>query len=82
MEAFRDSTTVFVPGVVGGIYGERMIVQEMSLGEHLDNLDLETRGAELAQRPVGACLHQFFVLGVFHGDPHPGNLFVLADGRI
>jgi len=21
-------------------------------------------------------------LGLFHGDPHPGNIFALADGRI
>ncbi len=27
-------------------------------------------------------MYQFFVVGVFHGDPHPGNLFVLPDGRI
>jgi ubiquinone biosynthesis protein len=27
-------------------------------------------------------LHQIFVLGVFHGDPHPGNLFITNEGRI
>lgn len=31
---------------------------------------------------VDLYLHQFFVVGLFHGDPHPGNLFVRADGRI
>ncbi|WP_292580530.1 AarF/UbiB family protein, partial [Mesorhizobium sp. 65-26] len=36
----------------------------------------------LAQNFVDAYLHQIFVLGVFHGDPHPGNLFVTQDKRI
>ncbi len=36
----------------------------------------------LAQALVDAYLKQFFLYGVFHGDPHPGNLFVMDDGRI
>lgn len=81
-DMFRNSATVFVPGVSGQLYGERVVVQELSPGMHLDDPALLGRGAELAQKLVDAYLHQFFVAGVFHGDPHPGNLFVLADGRI
>jgi ubiquinone biosynthesis protein len=29
-----------------------------------------------------ACLTQFFVTGYFHGDPHPANILVRADGVI
>jgi ubiquinone biosynthesis protein len=29
-----------------------------------------------------AYLRQFFVAGVFHGDPHPGNLFATPDGAL
>jgi len=81
-EAFRDSATVFVPRVIGRLYSERVIVQEMSPGVHIADPALHGRGPELAQRLVDAYVHQFFIAGVFHGDPHPGNLFVLADGRI
>lgn len=81
-EMFRESATIFVPGVIGRLYGERVIVQEMSPGTHIDDASLHGRGSALAQQLVDAYVHQFFVAGVFHGDPHPGNLFVLADGRI
>ena len=35
-----------------------------------------------ARRLVDSFVTQFFEHGLFHGDPHPGNLFVMADGRI
>jgi ubiquinone biosynthesis protein len=38
--------------------------------------------ADLPGRLADACLAQFFVHGVFHGDPHPGNLLLADDGDI
>lgn len=38
--------------------------------------------AQLAQRGIYAYLEQIFVHGFYHADPHPGNLFALADGRV
>ena len=32
-----------------------------------------------SETPDQSCVVQF---GLFHGDPHPGNIFALADGRI
>ncbi len=81
-EVFHDSPTVYVPGVVDALYTEWVIVQEMSPGVRIDDPSLQARGPELATHLVEAYVHQFFVAGVFHGDPHPGNLFVLEDGRI
>ncbi|MFX7243051.1 AarF/UbiB family protein, partial [Acinetobacter baumannii] len=40
------------------------------------------RARELAHLLIDAYVHQFFGAGVFHGDPHPGNLFDLPDGRL
>lgn len=31
---------------------------------------------------VSAALRQLLEFGLFHGDPHPGNIFALRDGRI
>lgn len=81
-EMFHGSPTVYVPGVVDDLYTEWIIVQEMSPGRRIDDPAFRPQGPRLAANLVDAYLHQFFVEGVFHGDPHPGNLFVLEDGRI
>ena len=43
---------------------------------------VRAHGAQLAQALVEAYLQQLFVIGVFHGDPHPGNLFIMESGHI
>lgn len=81
-EAFRDWETVYVPGVIDDLYSESVLVQELSHGRTIDDPQLHDDGPRLAQLLVDLYLHQFFAIGLFHGDPHPGNLFVMADGRI
>lgn len=31
---------------------------------------------------VSAALRQLLEFGLFHGDPHPGNIFAMHDGRV
>jgi ubiquinone biosynthesis protein len=38
--------------------------------------------AQLADRLIEAFLHQIFDVGVFHADPHPGNILIEPDGTI
>jgi ubiquinone biosynthesis protein len=38
--------------------------------------------AEVADRLITAFLHQIFEVGVFHADPHPGNILIDPDGMI
>ncbi len=38
--------------------------------------------AVLADRLIEAFLHQIFDIGVFHADPHPGNILIEPDGTI
>lgn len=82
VEVFRNSATVFVPDVIKDLSSDWVVVQEMSMGRRIDDPDFLPDGPRLAHNLVDAYVHQFFVAGVFHGDPHPGNLFVLPDGRI
>jgi predicted unusual protein kinase regulating ubiquinone biosynthesis (AarF/ABC1/UbiB family) len=41
-----------------------------------------TDGAHLAEVLAGAYLHQIVEDGFFHADPHPGNVWLTADGRL
>lgn len=49
--------------------------------EKLDSLSKETRQV-LADQLLQAYLKQILEDGFFHGDPHPGNIFVLPEGRL
>ena len=48
----------------------------------IDDPRLKESGPKLTQALVDAYLKQFFSVGVYHGDSHPGNLFIMEDGRI
>jgi ubiquinone biosynthesis protein len=37
---------------------------------------------EVARRIIEMAFRQLFEKGIFHGDPHPGNILVLPDGRV
>jgi ubiquinone biosynthesis protein len=79
---FRASATVHVPPAVPELSSGWILVQERSVGLRLDDPACRADGKRLAQNLVDAYLHQIFVAGMFHGDPHPGNVFVHADGRL
>lgn len=80
--AFKDSATIYIPPVIDGLVAEAVLVQVMSGGHRVDHPAIHAAGPRLAEAFVDAYLHQFFVLGLFHADPHPGNLFIRDDGRI
>lgn len=82
VEMFRGVPEITVPRIIDGLYSEWAMVQEFSHGRRIDAPELAPQGQRLAHLLVEAFLRQFFREGVFHGDPHPGNLFVLEDGRI
>src|SRR3546814_663060 len=52
------------------------------MGRLLGDPALADEGPLYAVNLVDIYLHQIFVLGFFHGDPHPGNLFFMPEGTI
>lgn len=80
-EAFRGRAGLWVPDVIPELCTATVMVQERSFGHRVGEGD-RPHGARIAQHLIDAYLEMFFALGVFHGDPHPGNVFVLDDGRL
>lgn len=59
---------------------ERVVGRPVTDLAWLTELGLDT--ATVAKRVIDVFLHQMFVAGVFHADPHPGNILMDADGTI
>lgn len=82
--ASADATTVWIPDVVPDLSGETVLVMEHSPGMRIDEYARQhsDQRSALARAVATLLLHQVFESGLFHADPHPGNLFVLPDGRL
>lgn len=85
-ESFATDPRMVVPAVYWPYTNERMNVQDFVDGMPVADLAaLECAGVdrrEVARTGAQLVLKMMLRDGFFHADPHPGNVFVLADGRI
>ena len=85
LAASGDNTGVTVPEVHWDHCGPRVICMERMRGVPLDDFaTIRRRGADGAlvlRRVVKAWLEACIVDGLFHGDVHAGNVWLLDDGR-
>lgn len=81
---FKDDATVVVPRIFWDLTTARVLTMERSPGHRAARYagDGADNARELAGQLVRLFLTQVFEHGFFHGDPHPGNVFVLTDGRL
>jgi len=83
---FADDPTVHVPAIYWEQTGETVLTMEYVEGIKItDFARLTEAGCDLkviARNGANAFLKQVLVHGLFHGDPHPGNLFILSENRI
>ena len=83
---FADDLDILVPRVYLEWTSSTMIVQEHIEGIRGNDLAaIDSAGLDrkvLAARGVDAVLKMILVDGVFHADPHPGNVMYLPDNRI
>lgn len=78
-----DEPAVIVPRIFWHATTRRVLTMEHSPGGRIDAAPADAaRKAETAQTLMRLFLVQVFEHGVFHGDPHPGNIFLLEDGRL
>ena len=77
---------IVIPEPIDDFSTTRILTMEYISGKKITALNplrlLEIDAAALADELFGAYLKQFLVDGIFHADPHPGNVFLTDDDRI
>ena len=83
---FADDPGVRIPRVYWETTTARMLTLERIRGIKISDVEaLETAGLdrrEVAEHASRILLTMILEQGFFHADPHPGNIFVEADGRV
>lgn len=83
---FADDPTIHIPGVFPEYTTSRVLTMEYLSGVKLSDKEaLEKMGIDLSQlalRGVDIFLRMIFTKGLYHADPHPGNILVLEGGVI
>jgi ubiquinone biosynthesis protein len=85
--AVGGSVPVALPALYDRLSAEHVLVIEWldgvglrTAGQLIDNRGLDR--AELTHALLGSMIYQLTHSGVFHADPHPGNILLLTDGRL
>lgn len=85
-ENFADDPTVKIPKVFPELTSKRLITMEWIDGVKSSDLaGLRRAGVDVdafIRNGVQAALRQLLEFGLFHGDPHAGNIFSMRDGRV
>jgi len=80
---FADCETVYTPKIFWDYSGETVLTMEYIPGIKISELEkLKEQGydlKEIARRGADVFLKQVLDYGLFHADPHPGNVFILPD---
>jgi ubiquinone biosynthesis protein len=83
---FENEPAVCIPAVFRQLSTSRVLTTEFIDGIKISDIDRLAQAdidvPDVARAGARAVLKQVFEDGLFHADPHPGNLFVMSDGRI
>jgi ubiquinone biosynthesis protein len=82
----EEFEVIVVPQPVAGYTTARVLTMEYIAGTKVTQISpvvaIELQRDVLAETLVRAYLKQIVIDGVFHADPHPGNVFVTDDGLL
>ncbi len=85
-ENLRDFPLIVVPQPVNDYCSSSVLTMDHVRGRKVTTLTplarLDVKGAPLLEELFRSYLKQVLVDGLFHADPHPGNVFITDDGRI
>jgi len=80
---FESGGEITAPRVYEASSTSRILVMELLDGRPIsDSYGLGEESQRVLDLLISATYQQVFDFGFFHGDPHPGNVWVLNDGRL
>lgn len=83
---FIGDETIHIPAIFWPQSTSKVLTMEMVRGvkvNHVEELQAQhTNLSMIAERLANAMLTQIFDYGYFHGDPHPGNIYVLPNNVV
>ncbi|NVN99155.1 MAG: AarF/ABC1/UbiB kinase family protein [Geobacteraceae bacterium] len=82
--ALTDIPDLWIPDVVAECSSSNVLTMEFADGERIDTYARQNpeEMPRLINTLVRLTLQTIFEEGLFHADPHPGNVLVLFDGRL
>ena len=89
---FAGNRHVLIPRIESTLVRQRVLVMEYMRGVRIDRADSvasasgngvrRARSSDIVATVMELYIQMMLVDGLFHADPHPGNLLVAPDGRI
>ncbi|HUQ80566.1 MAG TPA: AarF/UbiB family protein [Gemmatimonadaceae bacterium] len=88
---FAGNRRVMIPRIEPDLVRQRVLVMEYMQGVRIDRADSvapgtngvrHARSSDIVASVMELYIQMMLVDGLFHADPHPGNLLVSPDGRI
>ena len=83
-KALADIPDLWIPDVVAECSSGAVLTMDFSAGKRIDHYARQRPEAMAKSMDtlVRLTLQSIFEEGLFHADPHPGNVFLLPDGRL
>ena len=82
----KEFSRIVVPEVISDFTTRAVLTMDFIPGKKITGIEplerMELDGAPLADELFRAYLKQVLVDGLFHADPHPGNVFLTEDRRL
>lgn len=85
-EQFKEDDTIYIPKIYWDYTSQKVLTMEMVHGIKVNQIDeLEEKGYDLsllASRVAESLFTQVLEYGFFHGDPHPGNIYIMPNNIV
>ncbi|MBN9685225.1 MULTISPECIES: ABC1 kinase family protein [unclassified Corallococcus] len=83
LENHKDRPYLKIPRVYAALSSRTVLTMEFIRGEKINPAALaEADRKQIAQHILEASFRQLFDDGLFHGDPHPGNVLLMEGNRL